>query len=70
MGNTPQNFDSKIKIFDNIISRLHANERGAHHGETKSHSFLLPKWRVSDFETYLVHFVINDVREDSTNTKN
>lgn len=70
MGNTPQNFDNKIKIFGNIISRLHANERGAHHGETKSHSFLLPKWRVSDFETYLVHFVINDVREDSTNTKN
>ena len=42
MGNTQQNFDNKTKIFDNIISRLHANERGAH-GETKSHSFLLPK---------------------------
>lgn len=69
MGNTQQNFDNKTKIFDNIISRLHANERGVH-GETKSHSFLLPKWRVSDFETYLVHFVINDVREDSSNTKN
>ena len=69
MGNTQQNFDNKIKISDNIISRLHANERGAH-GEAKSHSFLLPKWLVSDFETYLVHFVINDVREDSTNTKN
>lgn len=69
MGNTQQNFDNKTKIFDNIISRLHANERGAH-GETKSHSFLLPKRRVSDFETYLVHFVIDDVREDSTNTKN
>ena len=69
MGNTQQNFDNKTKIFDNIISRLHANERSAH-GETKSHSFLLPKWRVSDFETYLVHFVIDDVREDSTNTKN
>lgn len=69
MGNTSQNFDNKTKIFGNLISRLHANERGAH-GETKSHSFLLPKWRVSDFETYLVHFVIDDVREDSTNTKN
>lgn len=69
MGNTQQNFYNKTKILDNIISRLHANERGAH-GETKSHSFLLPKWRVSDFETYLVHFVIDDVREDSTNTKN
>ena len=69
MGNTQQNFVNKTKIFDNIISRLHANEHGAH-GETKSHSFLLPKWRVSDFETYLVHFVINDVREDSSNTKN
>lgn len=69
MGNTQQNFVNKIKIFGNIISRLHANERGAH-DETKSHSFLLPKWGVSDFETYLVHFVINDVGEDSTNTKN
>ena len=69
MGNTQQNFVNKIKIFGNIISRLHANERGAH-GETKSHSFLLPKWLVSDFETYLVHFVIDDVREDSSNTKN
>ena len=69
MGNTQQNFVNKIKIFGNIISRLHANERGTH-DETKSHSFLLPKRRVSDFETYLVHFVINDVREDSSNTKN
>ena len=42
MGNTQQNFVNKIKIFGNIISRLHANERGAH-DETKRHSFLLPK---------------------------
>lgn len=34
MGNTQQKFDNKIKIFDSINSRLHANERGAR-GETK-----------------------------------